>query len=93
MRSTGGFGCRWTTCSPSREFRLIDLRRLDYTGSDHFPVLIDLALEPEEQGDQPAHEADADDREEASDIVEEQSEREANGEEDGHVGANAESSR
>jgi endonuclease/exonuclease/phosphatase (EEP) superfamily protein YafD len=29
----------------SKQFRLIDLRRLDYVGSDHFPVYIKLSLE------------------------------------------------
>ena len=74
----------------SREFRLIDLRRLDYTGSDHFPVLIDLALEPEKQGDQPAHAPEGDDPEDASELVEQQADREANGQENGHVGDNPE---
>lgn len=30
----------------SDHFRLVDLRRLDYVGSDHFPVYIKLSLEP-----------------------------------------------
>ena len=74
----------------SREFRLIELRRLDYTGSDHFPVLIDLALEPEKQGDQPAHTPEGDDEEDASELIEAQAKGEADGSENGHVGDNAE---
>jgi endonuclease/exonuclease/phosphatase (EEP) superfamily protein YafD len=31
----------------SRDFRLVDLRRMGHVGSDHFPVLIELSLEPE----------------------------------------------
>ncbi|MEA2733585.1 MAG: hypothetical protein QOE14_36, partial [Humisphaera sp.] len=32
----------------SNEFKLIDLRVLDYVGSDHFPVLIELSCQPEQ---------------------------------------------
>jgi endonuclease/exonuclease/phosphatase (EEP) superfamily protein YafD len=31
----------------SAEFRLVELRRLPYFGSDHFPVLVELSFEPE----------------------------------------------
>jgi len=30
----------------SVHFRLVEIRRLDYVGSDHFPVYIKLSLEP-----------------------------------------------
>lgn len=42
----------------SDHFRLIDLRRLDYVGSDHFPVFIKLSLEPDAEGQQPEMPAD-----------------------------------
>lgn len=45
----------------SRHFRLVALRRLDKVGSDHFPVFIDLALQPgaeDEQAQKPAQPED-----------------------------------
>ena len=68
-----------------RRFRLVEMRRLDYAGSDHFPVYLSLALEPDAESEQPRHEVDAEDREEADEIIETEREREANGDEDGHL--------
>lgn len=45
----------------SDHFTLVDLQRLRNIGSDHFPILIDLALEPHRAGEQEAPRADADD--------------------------------
>ncbi len=36
----------------SPEFRLIDMRRLDYVGSDHYPMCIEVALEPDADAQQ-----------------------------------------
>ena len=70
----------------SDEFKLIDLRVLDYVGSDHFPVLIELSCQPEAARDiQPEPQEKPEDREEAQEIIEEQAEREEKGEEQGHV--------
>lgn len=46
----------------SAGFTLVDIRRLPPMGSDHFPMLIQLALEPERQK-KPAPTADAEDHE------------------------------
>jgi endonuclease/exonuclease/phosphatase (EEP) superfamily protein YafD len=70
----------------SDEFKLIDLRVCDNVGSDHFPMLIELSCQPEAARDaQPEPNEKAGDREEAKEIVEEQAEREQDGEEHGHV--------
>ena len=74
----------------SREFRLIQFKRLDYTGSDHYPVLIDLSLEPDKEADQPPHEADADEEKDAAQLVEQQIDRERNGQENGNAAKNRE---
>jgi endonuclease/exonuclease/phosphatase (EEP) superfamily protein YafD len=72
----------------SNEFKLIDLRVLGHVGSDHFPMLIALSCEPEAATrEQPEPETKAEDHEDAHEIVGEQAEREAEGEEHGHVGA------
>jgi endonuclease/exonuclease/phosphatase (EEP) superfamily protein YafD len=68
-----------------RRFRLVEMRRLDYVGSDHFPVYLAVALEPEAEQDQPRHDVDEDDREEAGELIEQQKEREDDGEESGHL--------
>jgi endonuclease/exonuclease/phosphatase (EEP) superfamily protein YafD len=54
----------------SNDFRLIDLRRLDYVGSDHFPMYLALSYEPAREQEQPKPEEDADDREQADEMVE-----------------------
>src|SRR5688572_17950908 len=70
----------------SDEFKLVDLRRLPQVGSDHFPMLIELSCEPESApGDQPEPSERPDDREHAEEILDEQAEREKNGDEKGHV--------
>ncbi len=37
----------------SRDFRLVDLRRLDYFGSDHYPMLVTLSYEPQRAWEHP----------------------------------------
>jgi endonuclease/exonuclease/phosphatase (EEP) superfamily protein YafD len=49
----------------SREFTLVALRRLPAIGSDHFPILAELAYEPERAPEQAAPRADGEDQEEA----------------------------
>lgn len=41
----------------SNDFRLLDLRRLPYFGSDHFPIYINLSYEPSAERQQPELEA------------------------------------
>ena len=54
----------------SDDLTLVDLRVLDPVGSDHFPILADLAYEPQREADQEAPHADGDDEEHAEEIVE-----------------------
>ena len=49
----------------SDDFRLIELRRLEFVGSDHFPMYLALSYEPSREQEQPEPEEDAKDREEA----------------------------
>lgn len=56
----------------SREFRLVDLRVLDHVGSDHFPISITIAFEPEKQQDQPEPQADGGDQQEAHERLRDQ---------------------
>lgn len=52
-------------------FRLVGVERLPQIGSDHFPMLFELALhESARSGDEPSN-ADAEDREEADELVQE----------------------
>ncbi len=53
----------------SNDFKLVEFKRLEAFGSDHFPVYIHLSHEPEAQAEQPEPHADADDRQEASDKI------------------------
>jgi endonuclease/exonuclease/phosphatase (EEP) superfamily protein YafD len=55
----------------STHFRLIELRRLAYFGSDHFPMFIRLSYEPEAERQQEAPEADASVKAEAEEKIEE----------------------
>ncbi|MGH8020675.1 MAG: endonuclease/exonuclease/phosphatase family protein, partial [Opitutaceae bacterium] len=55
----------------SRHFTLVEMRRLRSIGSDHFPILVRLACEPEKYPQQSAPKADGDDHEEAADKLEE----------------------
>jgi endonuclease/exonuclease/phosphatase (EEP) superfamily protein YafD len=49
----------------SRAFRLVELKRLPRTDSDHFPVLVELSYEPEVRHDHQRPRATSDDIEEA----------------------------
>jgi endonuclease/exonuclease/phosphatase (EEP) superfamily protein YafD len=70
----------------SDEFKLVDLRVLDFVGSDHFPMFIELSCQPEAARDvQDEPRERKDDREEAEEIIDKQAEREVEGEEHGHV--------
>ena len=61
----------------SNDFRLIELRRLDFVGSDHFPMYLALSYEPARQEEQPEPEEDASDREQADEMLEAQAREEA----------------
>jgi endonuclease/exonuclease/phosphatase (EEP) superfamily protein YafD len=54
----------------SNHFRLVDLKRLAYFGSDHFPMYIRLSYEPEAKRQQKPPEADAADHAEAAETIE-----------------------
>ena len=69
----------------SPEFRLVEMRVLDNVGSDHFPVFIEVSLEPEGSPQQDQQEPTATDEEEADEAVETQVERERDGLEQGHL--------
>ena len=56
------------------DFTLLELRRLDRCGSDHFPILIELAHEPRRAAAQDAPEVQPGDRENAQEIVEDATE-------------------
>lgn len=51
-------------------FTLIEMQRLGYYGSDHFPVLIELCLEPRAEQFQEAPAPEGNDREEAAEKIE-----------------------
>ena len=53
----------------SNDFRLLDLQRLPYCGSDHFPIFIDLSYEPSAERQQPKLEATPDEHEEATEKI------------------------
>ena len=55
----------------STDFSLIEMKRLSHVGSDHFPVLTRLQYTPQNQDKQPALQADADDKQEATDKIDE----------------------
>lgn len=57
----------------STHFRFIELKRLAYFGSDHFPMYIRLSYEPEAQRQQKAPEAGASDETQATEKIEEAS--------------------
>jgi endonuclease/exonuclease/phosphatase (EEP) superfamily protein YafD len=52
-------------------FALVDMRRLGFFGSDHFPVLAELCYRPELAHRQEAPEADREDEAEAQEMIEE----------------------
>jgi endonuclease/exonuclease/phosphatase (EEP) superfamily protein YafD len=53
----------------SRAFRLVELRRLPKTESDHFPVLVELSYEPEVRQEQERPVASGEDVEEAKEKI------------------------
>lgn len=55
----------------SNDFRLVAFRRLGFFGSDHFPVFIELSLEPQAERSQPEPQADAVEQQEAQEKIEE----------------------
>jgi endonuclease/exonuclease/phosphatase (EEP) superfamily protein YafD len=55
----------------SNHFRLVDLRRLPYFGSDHFPVYIELSYEPDAEKEQEELHADQSQKKEAEEKIEE----------------------
>ena len=58
----------------SDDFALVGLERLGDVGSDHFPIAIELALDERHPAVQEAPHADADDEEEADEMVEDAAE-------------------
>lgn len=54
----------------SNHFRLIQLKRLAYFGSDHFPVYIHLSYEPDAQSEQPELQASGEEEEQAAEKIE-----------------------
>jgi endonuclease/exonuclease/phosphatase (EEP) superfamily protein YafD len=54
----------------SNHFRLIELRRLPYYGSDHFPMFIALSYEPDATAEQKPATPDAGDQQEATEKIE-----------------------
>ena len=55
----------------SDDLALVELRRLDPVGSDHFPIVIELAVDPVRRPLQVSPSEEAEDREEADEIIEE----------------------
>ncbi|MPZ77771.1 MAG: endonuclease [Deltaproteobacteria bacterium] len=55
----------------SNHFRLVDLRRLAYFGSDHYPVYIKLSYEPDAENQQEELQADHSERQEAEEKIDE----------------------
>jgi endonuclease/exonuclease/phosphatase (EEP) superfamily protein YafD len=56
----------------SNDFKLIDLRRLEHVGSDHFPMFAELSYEPEAEIEQPEPQKRPTDEHEAQEKVEKQ---------------------
>ncbi len=50
-------------------FRVVSMRRLPYSGSDHFPIHIVLSYEPDAEAEQEAPDANGDDHEEAAETI------------------------
>ena len=59
------------------EFKLVRLERGPAWGSDHFPVFIELSLEPEAEMEQEEPEADHEEREEANEKMNEVQQKES----------------
>jgi endonuclease/exonuclease/phosphatase (EEP) superfamily protein YafD len=53
----------------STDFRLVEMKRLPYVGSDHFPVVATLSFEPDATAQQEAPRPDADDRQETHETI------------------------
>jgi endonuclease/exonuclease/phosphatase (EEP) superfamily protein YafD len=53
----------------SDDLRLVEMRRLPYVGSDHFPVYAALSYEPAARDEQEAPAADRADKQEASETI------------------------
>jgi endonuclease/exonuclease/phosphatase (EEP) superfamily protein YafD len=53
----------------STEFRLVEMRRLPFVGSDHFPVMATLSLEPDATAEQEAPAPDAGEQQETSETI------------------------
>lgn len=53
----------------SKHFRLVDFKRLDFFGSDHFPVYIELSYEPDASIPQKEKEADETEEQEAEEKI------------------------
>ncbi|WP_221899164.1 endonuclease/exonuclease/phosphatase family protein [Hymenobacter sediminicola] len=72
----------------SADFKVDDMERLPYVGSDHFPIFIKLSYEPHDKAEQEENceEADADDHAEAVEKIKEGFEEED--EEEAHEAAN-----
>ncbi|SNR82359.1 MULTISPECIES: endonuclease/exonuclease/phosphatase family protein [Hymenobacter] len=68
----------------SAHFKVDDMERLPYVGSDHFPIYIKLSYEPEDKEiqEENAEQADADDHEEAIEKIQEGFEEEDEEEEE-----------
>ena len=58
----------------SDHFRLVELKRCEKVGSDHFPMLIELSYEPDAVVEQEAEAPRPGDHEEAEEKLEEQAE-------------------
>ncbi len=71
----------------SNHFKLVDFKRLEDVGSDHFPVWAALQLEARAEAEQPQPEPEGDDLEEACEIVAEADAENAEGEDVGLVPA------
>ncbi len=61
----------------SRHFHVVEVRRLGHVGSDHFPILVELALQPAPLSESKVDPADHSDFEEAQEAVTEAREHQA----------------
>lgn len=55
----------------SEHLALVEMRRLDAGGSDHFPILLELAVVPAAAFEQERPDAEAEDHEQADEIIDE----------------------
>lgn len=56
-------------------FQLIEMKRLDKIGSDHFPMLFRLALAPDEKAENDIEESDAEEEAEVREMIDEEKKR------------------